>query len=105
MHARGAQRNITLTFVSGKFEQDAKYVVNARVVAPPPLSTLPRRPAGLDLARNPTVPTSLWREGHLYPIRFTYRRRPGSEQLTGNWSPAPARTDGTRSRSRSRKLR
>ena len=98
VHARGAQRNITLTFVSGKFDQDAKYVVNARVFAPPRLSTLPVDPAVLDLARNPTVPTSLWREGHLYPVRFTYRRRPGSEQLTGTWSPGPPRTDDTHNR-------
>lgn len=98
VHARGAQRNITLTFVSGKFDQDAKYVVNARVFVPPRLSTLPVDPAVLDLARNPTVPTSLWREGHLYPIRFTYRRRPGSEQLTGTWSPGPPRTDDTHNR-------
>jgi hypothetical protein len=93
VHARGAQRNITLYFVAGKFDGDAKYVVEAKVIARPFLSTLPVDPATLDLARGPVVPTSLWRPGHLHAIRFTYRRRPGAERLTGSWSPGPPRTD------------
>lgn len=94
VHARGAQRRITLYFVAGQFDNDAKYVVDARVVAPPFLSTLPVDPATLDLARGPVLPTTLWRPGGLYALPFTYRRRPGSELLTGRWSSAPARTDG-----------
>jgi hypothetical protein len=79
--------------VAGKFDKDVKYVVDAKVVAPPFLSTLPVDPATLDLARGPVVPTSLWREGDLQAIRFTYRRRPGTELLTGAWSAGIPRTD------------
>jgi hypothetical protein len=95
VHRRGAQRNIGLYFVAGKFDNDAKYVVDAKVTTAPVLSTLPVDPATLDLARGPVVPTSLWRPGHLYAIRFTYRRRPGTELLTGAWSPGPPRIDGS----------
>jgi len=94
VHERGAARAITLYFVAGKFAQDSKYVVNAHVVAPPRLSTLPVDPATLDLARSPAPPTTLWHPGGLYAIRFVYRRRPGTEALTGSWTPGPARTDG-----------
>jgi len=96
VHERGAQRSMTLYFVAGKFDQDVKYVVNAHVFAPPRLSTLPVDSATLDLARNPTLPTSLWRPGGIYAIRFVYRRRPGSEVLTGAFSPVPPRTDDPR---------
>jgi len=93
VHARGAQRRITLYFVAGKFDHDAKLVVDSRVTAKAFLSTLPIDPATLDLARSPIVPTTMWRPGEIYAIPVTYRRRPGTEVLTGKWSPGPARTD------------
>ena len=93
VHSRGAQRRITLYFVAGKFDHDAKHVVDARVVAKPFLSTLPVDPTTLDLARSPIIPTTLWRPGAIYAIPVTYRRRPGTELLTGKWTPGPARSD------------
>jgi hypothetical protein len=95
IHDRGAQRAITLFFVAGKFDQDVHYTVNARVSAPPRFpSTLPADSQVLDLARSPAPPTSSWKPGAIYAVRFVYRRRPGTEVLTGAWSSAPARTDG-----------
>jgi hypothetical protein len=94
VHQRGAQRAITLYFVAGRFEQDAHYAVNARVVTPPRLSTLPVDPQVLDLARSPAPATTLWAPGSIHAVRFVYRRRPGSEELTGAWVPAPPRSDG-----------
>ena len=51
VHARGAQRNITLYFVSGKFDKDVKYVVDAKVVSKEeavarPLGTVSPAPPG-----------------------------------------------------------
>jgi hypothetical protein len=92
IHGRGAQHEITFYFLSGRFDRDAHFAVIARVVAPPVLSTLPVDPASLDLARSPVLPTSLWRPGHIYAIRVVYRKRPGTELLTGAWSPGPPQT-------------
>jgi hypothetical protein len=93
IESRGAQRSITLYFVSGAFRSDTKFTVRAKVVTPPTLSTLPMDPAELDLTLPPQWPTSLWRPGQIYSIRLVYRRRPGHERLQGSWVDGPRRTD------------
>jgi dolichyl-phosphate-mannose-protein mannosyltransferase len=93
IQSRGAQRSITLYFVSGTFRSDTKFAVQAKVVAPPTLSTLPMDPGELDLALPPRWPTTLWRPGQIYSIKLVYRRRPGHERLRGGWADGVRRTD------------
>ncbi len=93
MHHRGARRSLTLLFVAGKFEVDSGFKVQAKVIRPPRLSTLPADPAELTLANGPIWPATLWHKGHLYRFEIVYRKRPGTEVLTGSWSPGPRRVD------------
>ena len=97
IHHLGARRGLTLFFVAGKFDGDASFKVHAKVARPPRFSTLPADPADLELASGPMWPTSLWRKGHVYRFEIIYRKRPGTEVLTGAWSPAPHRADNPRS--------
>jgi hypothetical protein len=92
---RGAQPSITLYFVAGSFAADAHFVVRAKVVAPPRLSTLPADPDELELQGGALWPATLWREGEIHTARFVYRRRPGRERFTGAWAGAPRRADAT----------
>jgi hypothetical protein len=94
IHHRGARRGLTLFFVAGKFDVDGAFKVHAKVTRPPRLSTLPADPADLELASGPMWPTTLWRKGHIYRFEVVYRKRPGTEVLTGSWNPGPRRTDG-----------
>jgi hypothetical protein len=90
----GARRSVTLFFTAGTMTGDNKFLVHAKVVAPPRLSTLPVDPAELELAGSPMWPTNLWRRGHIYSLEAVYRKRPGTEVLSGAWSPGPKRVDG-----------
>ena len=90
---RGARRSVTLYFVAGAFAGDARFSVRAKVEAPPRFSTLPADPAVLEIAGAPAWPTSLWRPGAIYSIQAVYRKRPGTEVLSGAWIPAPPRID------------
>ncbi len=86
---RGARRSLTMFFVAGTFPGDARFAVHAKVVAPPRFSTLPADPNDLEIAGAPTWPTSLWRRGEIYSLQAVYRKRPGTEVLTGRWVPGP----------------
>jgi hypothetical protein len=89
----GARRSITLFFVAGALTGDDRFSVHAKVSAPPVFSTLPAAPENLEIAGGPTWPTSLWKRGGIYDLEAVYRKRPGTEILTGSWAPGPARTD------------
>jgi len=91
---RGARRSLTLFFVAGIFPGDVRFSVHAKVTAPPRLSTLPADPAELEIAGPPAWPTSLWRPGEIYSLEAVYRKRPGTEILTGAWLPGPPRIGG-----------
>jgi hypothetical protein len=91
---RGARRSLTMFFVAGAPIGDARFSVHARVVAPPRFSTLPADPADLEIAGGPVMPTSLWRRGEIYTVQAVYRKRPGTEVLTGTWVPGPHRIGG-----------
>ncbi len=93
VHRRGARRSVTLYFQAGTFPGDARFEVHAQVLAPPRWSTLPADPANLEIAGGPTWPTSLWRRGEIYSLEAVYRKRPGTEVLSGSWKPGPARID------------
>jgi hypothetical protein len=86
---RGARRSLTSFFVAGTFPGDARFSVRARVVSPPRLSTLPADPSELEIAGSPEWPTSWWRRGEIYALQAVYRKRPGTEVLTGSWIPGP----------------
>jgi hypothetical protein len=88
---RTGQRSITLYFVAGRFQADARFAVHAKVLARPRFSNLPADPADLELYGAPAWPTTLWRPGHIYSIRIVYRRRPGPERYTGAWVNGPRR--------------
>jgi hypothetical protein len=92
---RGAQRSITLYFVAGTFTADSRFGVHAKVLAPPRFSTLPSDPTDLEIHGAPTYPTTLWRAGHIYTVKFVYRRRPGHERFTGAWVGGPRRLETT----------
>ena len=96
IHHRGARRSLTLLFVAGKFDTDSGFKVHAKVVRPPRLSTLPADPADLELTNGPIWPTTMWRKGHIYRFEVVYRKRPGTEVLSGAWSPGPRRADNTK---------
>ncbi|HXJ20053.1 MAG TPA: glycosyltransferase family 39 protein [Polyangia bacterium] len=91
---RGARRSLTMFFVAGAFPGDARFSVHARVLAPPAFSTLPAAPEDLEIAGSPTWPTSLWRPGEIYSLQAVYRKRPGTDVLTGTWTPGPRRIGG-----------
>ena len=93
VHRTGARRSFTLFFVAGNIAGDARFSVHAKVIAPPRLSGLPAAPENLEIAGGPTWPTSFWRRGQIYSLEAVYRKRPGTELLTGAWSPGPRRTD------------
>jgi hypothetical protein len=88
---RTGQRALTLYFVAGKLQTDARFGVHAKVQARPRFSTLPADPADLEIYGAPAWPTTLWRPGHIYSIRIVYRRRPGPERYTGAWVNGPRR--------------
>jgi hypothetical protein len=87
----GARRSITLYFLAGAIAGDARFSVHAKVVAPPRFSGLPAAPENLEIAGAPTWPTSFWRAGRIYSLEIVYRKRPGTEQLSGAWTPGPQR--------------
>lgn len=89
IHWRGARRSLTMFFLAGTFPGDARFSVHARVVAPPRLSTLPADPNDVEIAGSPQWPTSWWRPGEIYSLHAVYRKRPGTEVLTGTWVPGP----------------
>jgi hypothetical protein len=91
VHRTGARRSIALYFTAGSIAGDARFSVHAKVVAPPRFSGLPAAPENLEIAGAPTWPTSLWRRGEIYSLDVVYRKRPGTEALTGSWSPGPRR--------------
>ena len=93
VHRTGARRSFTLFFVAGNIAGDGRFSVHANVTAPPRLSGLPAAPENLEIAGGPTWPTSFWRRGQIYSLEVVYRKRPGTELLTGAWSPGPQRTD------------
>ena len=84
VHHRGAQRSVTLLFEAGDFKgARADFRVRAKVVRAPRFSTLPLDPTENDISYPPPIPTDLWRRGQLYAIKVVYRKRPGTEELTG----------------------
>ncbi|HVV17134.1 MAG TPA: glycosyltransferase family 39 protein [Polyangia bacterium] len=85
----GARRSLTMFFLAGSFPRDARFSVHARVVAPPTFSTLPADPSDLEIAGAPEWPTSWWLPGAIYSLEAVYRKRPGTEVLTGIWIPGP----------------
>src|SRR6185437_4295094 len=87
----GARRSITLYFLAGRFPGDARFSIHAKVLAPPRFSALPAAPENLELASGAAWPTSFWRPGHIYSDEVVYRKRPGTEALTGSWVPGPRR--------------
>ncbi|MES1209053.1 MAG: hypothetical protein ABUS79_24205, partial [Pseudomonadota bacterium] len=89
IHRRGARRSLTMFFLAGRFPGDARFSVHARVVAPPRLSTLPADPSELEIAGGPAWPTSWWMPGEIQRVEAVYRKRPGTEVLTGSWVPGP----------------
>ena len=93
VHRTGARRSFTLFFAAGNIAGDARFPVHAKVTAPPLLSGLPAAPENLEIAGGLTWPTSFWRRGQIYSLEAVYRKRPGTELLTGAWSPGPRRTD------------
>ncbi|HSY40605.1 MAG TPA: hypothetical protein VLA79_13785, partial [Polyangia bacterium] len=93
VHRTGARRSFTLFFLAGNIAGDARFSVHAKVSTPPRLSGLPAAPENLEIAGGATWPTSLWRRGQIYSLEAVYRKRPGTEVLTGSWAPGPSRTD------------
>ncbi len=93
IHRTGARRSFALFFLAGNIAGDGRFSVHARVTAPPRLSGLPAAPENLEIAGGPTWPTSFWRRGQIYSLEAVYRKRPGTELLTGSWSPGPQRID------------
>ena len=89
----GARRSLTMFFLAGRFPGDARFSVHARVLSPPRFSTLPADPDDLEIAGPPGWPTSWWRPGEIYSLEAVYRKRPGTEVLTGSWVPGPVRRD------------
>jgi len=87
----GARRSITLYFLAGNIAGEARFSVHAKVVAPPRFSALPAAPENLEIAGGPTWPTGFWRRGEIYSLEIVYRKRPGTETLTGSWVPGPRR--------------
>ena len=104
IRGRGAEHAMTLYFLAGPngLPPNVTFSVSAQVIRAPSLSTLPLDPEVIEVGLPPTVPTKLWRPGHIYSIKFTYRHRPGTERLFGTFvaSPggrAPALIGGARS--------
>ncbi|HSS38801.1 MAG TPA: hypothetical protein VLT58_08535, partial [Polyangia bacterium] len=93
VHRMGARRSFTLFFLAGNIAGDARFSVHAKVSAPPRLSGLPAAPENLEIAGGLAWPSSFWRRGQIYSLEAVYRKRPGTELLTGIWSPGPRRID------------
>ncbi len=91
---RGARRSLTMFFVAGRIAGDARFSVHAKVLAPPRFSTLPAAPEDLEIAGGLQWPTSWWRPGGIYAVTAVYRKRPGTEVLSGTWSPGPRPVSG-----------
>lgn len=89
VHGRGAERSMTLYFLAGPkpMTPNLKFLVSAKVVEAPRLSTLPLDPDIIEVGLPFTVPTELWRPGHVYSVKFTYRKRPGKERFFGSFVP------------------
>jgi 4-amino-4-deoxy-L-arabinose transferase-like glycosyltransferase len=104
VHGRGAERGMTLYFLTGPkgMAPNVKFSVSAKVTKAPRLSSLPLDPEVIEVGLPPTVPSALWKPGQIYSVKFTYRHRPGTEQLFGSFVPirngaAPALVGGGRS--------
>jgi 4-amino-4-deoxy-L-arabinose transferase-like glycosyltransferase len=87
VHGRGAERSMTLYFLAGPkpMTPGLKFLVSAKVMEAPRLSTLPLDPDVIEVGLPFTVPTELWRPGQIYSVKFTYRKRPGKERFFGNF--------------------
>jgi hypothetical protein len=90
-HGRGAERFVTLYFRAGPegTRWGSKFAVYAKVDKAPRLSTLPQDPEVIEIGMPFNVPTELWKPGHIYSTKFTYRKRPGTERLYGSFAPGP----------------
>jgi hypothetical protein len=100
-HNRGAEHSLTVYFLAGPkgTKGGAKFVVYAQVTKRSFLSTLAEDHDRIEVDMPFAVPTELWRPGHVYSMKFTYRHRPGTERLFGTFvsldgRPAPARAGG-----------
>jgi len=89
VRGRGAAHVVTLYFRAGPggVKGRNKFAVFSKVVRGPRLSTLPKDPETIELAEPPGIPTDLWRPGQLYEVSFSYRKRPGTERMFGNFAP------------------
>lgn len=89
LQGKGAERSITLYFLTGPhgIAARAKIAVTAQVIAAPRLSTLPLDPTAIEVDQPPPIPTDLWRPGQIYSIKFSYRKRPGTERFSGSFVP------------------
>ena len=78
---------MTVYFLTGPkgLPANVKFSVSAKVIRAPRLSTLPLDPEVIEVGLPPAVPSELWQPGHIYSVRFTYRKRPGTERLFGNF--------------------
>ena len=87
VHGTGAERSMTLYFIASPkaMTPGLKFLVSAKVLAAPRLSTLPLDPEIIEVGQPFTVPSELWRPGHIYSMKFTYRKRPGQERFSGNF--------------------
>jgi hypothetical protein len=85
IHHRGAEHSLSLYFLVGPrgLQGAAGFEVYAKVEKRAFLSTLPLDPTVITIAVPPEVPMDLWRPGHIYSERFTYRKRPGTERFYG----------------------
>jgi hypothetical protein len=104
VHGRGAERGMTLYFLTGPkgIAPNLKFSVSAKVTRAPRLSTLPLDPEVIEVGLPPIVPSALWQPGQIYSVKFTYRHRPGTEQLSGSFvsirgGAAPSVVGGRRS--------
>jgi len=79
--------SMTLYFVAPPkpMTPNLKFLVSGKVIEAPRLSTLPLDPEIIEVGLPFTVPTDLWRPGHIYSMKFTYRKRPGKERFFGNF--------------------
>ena len=87
IRGKGAERSLTLYFLAGPhgIAAHAKFAVSAQVIAAPRVSTLPLDPVVIEVDQPPSIPTDLWRPGHIYSIKLTYRKRPGTERFFGKF--------------------
>jgi hypothetical protein len=99
-HHRGAEHHLWLLFQAGRARGERKFMVRGAVLGQPWYSSLARHKDLIEISFPPALPMSLWREGYLYGLKVTYRKRPGTEQYAGRFvsidrtSVAPKRVDG-----------